>query len=294
MTPAPLPLDFDLVIVVTAVFVAWACGLLGLFLVLRREALLSDAISHSALPGIVAGYWVTGGSLATLPALVGAALFGLVTVALTALLTRSGRVKADAALGLVFPALFAAGVIAVSLNYSNVHLDLDAVLYGEIAYTPFRTGWLGLPVAWLLMGGMLLVNALFVGLLFKELRLSTFDPGLSRTLGFSPALIGGALLTLVALTTVAAFDAVGAVLVVAFMIVPPATALLLTRRLRQALGLTLLAGLTASVVGYAVALALDASITGVIAGVLGVQFTVALAGQAVRAKRVRGRATLGG
>lgn len=201
--------------------------------------------------------------------------------------------KADAALGLVFPALFAAGVLAVSLNYSNVHLDLDAVLYGEIAYTPFRTGWAGLPVSWLLMGGMLGLNALFVGLLFKELRLSTFDPGLSRTLGFSPALLGGALLTLVALTTVAAFDAVGAVLVVAFMIVPPATALLLTRRLTRAVGLTLLAGLSASVVGYVIALALDASITGVIAGVLGVQFTLALLLQALRARRVRARASLG-
>lgn len=291
---APLPLNFDLVIVVTAVLVAWACGLLGLFLILRREALLSDAISHAALPGIVAGYWATGGSLATLPALVGAALSGLLTVGLTALLTRSGRVKADAALGLVFPALFAAGVIAVSLNYSQVHLDLDAVLYGEIAYTPFRTGWGGLPVSWLLLGGMLLLNALFVGGLFKELRLSTFDPGLARTLGFSPGLLGGALLTLVSLTTVAAFDAVGAVLVVAFMIVPPATALLLTRRLRRALVLTLAAGLSASVVGYAVALSLDASITGVIAGVLGLQFVLALAAQALRARRVRGRATLEG
>ncbi|MBB5236130.1 metal ABC transporter permease [Deinococcus budaensis] len=290
----PLPLNFDLVIVVTAVLVAWACGLLGLFLVLRREALLSDAISHAALPGIVAGYWVTGGSLATLPALVGAALSGLLTVGLTALLTRSGRVKADAALGLVFPALFAAGVIAVSLNYSQVHLDLDAVLYGEIAYTPFRTGWGGLPVAWLLLGGMLVLNALFVGGLFKELRLSTFDPGLARTLGFSPGLLGGALLTLVALTTVAAFDSVGAVLVVAFMIVPPATALLLTRSLRRALALTLAAGLGASVLGYAVALWLDASITGVIAGVLGVQFMLALVAQAWRARRVRGRAVLGG
>lgn len=288
----PLPLNFDLVIVVTAVLVAWACGLLGLFLVLRREALLSDAISHAALPGIVAGYWATGGSLASLPALVGAALSGLLTVGLTALLTRSGRVKADAALGLVFPALFAAGVIAVSLHYSQVHLDLDAVLYGEIAYTPFRTGWGGLPVAWLLLGGMLALNALFVGGLFKELRLSTFDPGLARTLGFSPGLLGGALLTLVALTTVAAFDAVGAVLVVAFMIVPPATALLLTRSLRRALALTLAAGLSASVLGYAVALSLDASITGVIAGVLGVQFVLALAAQALRVRRVRGRAAL--
>jgi len=289
----PLPLNFDLVIVVTAVLVAWSSGLLGLFLVLRREALLSDAISHAALPGIVAGYWVTGGSLASLPALIGAALSGLLTVALTALLTRSGRVKADAALGLVFPALFAAGVIAVSLNYSQVHLDLDAVLYGEIAYTPFRTGWGGLPVSWLLLGGRLSLNALFVGGLFKELRLSTFDPGLARTLGFSPGLLGGALLTLVSLTTVAAFDAVGAVLVVAFMIVPPATALLLTRSLRRALALTLAAGLGASLLGYVIALTLDASITGVIAGVLGVQFVVALVAQALRARRVRGRATLG-
>ncbi|MCP2015288.1 manganese/zinc/iron transport system permease protein [Deinococcus sp. HSC-46F16] len=288
-----MTLPFDLVILGTAVLVAWACTLPGLFLVLRRQALLGDAISHAALPGIVAGYWLSGGSLATLPALVGASLSGLLTVGLSALIARSGRVKEDAALGLVFPALFAAGVIAVSLNYGNVHLDLDAVLYGEIAYTPFRTGWLGLPAAWVLVGGMLLVNALFVGGLFKELKLSTFDPGLARTLGFSPQVLSGALLTLVALTVVAAFDAVGAVLVVAFLVVPSATALLLTRRLGTALALALGAGLSASVLGYAVALALDASITGAVAGVLGLQFVLALAAQALRARRVRGRAALG-
>ncbi|RTR26023.1 hypothetical protein EJ104_09240 [Deinococcus radiophilus] len=274
-------LHYDLVILVTPVLTAWTCGLLGLFLVLRRQALLSDGIGHAALPGIVAAYALTG-SLASLPALLGAALFGLLTVSATEALTATGRLRADAALGLVFPALFALGVLAISLNFSGVHLDLDAVLYGEITYAPFRVGALGLPAPWWTMGTLLGLALLLLGLLGKELKLSTFDPGLSRSLGFSPRLISALLLTLVALSVVAAFDVVGAILVVAFMITPPATALLLTWHLPTAQWLTAALGLSASLLGYAAALALDASIAGLIATVLGIQFLLAFAWNAWR------------
>ncbi|WP_045233655.1 metal ABC transporter permease [Deinococcus pimensis] len=273
-------MNADAIILGTALLVSTACALLGTFLVLRRLSLLADAVSHAVLPGIVAGFWLSGGGRATLPALLGAAALGLITVTLVEALTRSGRVKGDAAIGLVFPALFSVGVLAVSVYFRNVHLDLDAVLYGEIAYAPFNDLMvagrnLG-PVSLWVMGALTAVNLAFVTVMYKELKLSTFDAGLAAALGFAPGALHYALMALVSVTTVGAFDAVGAILVVAFMIVPAATASLLSRRLPIVLALAVLAGWTASIVGYVLAILLDASIAGAIATILGVQFLLAV------------------
>ncbi len=268
----------DLVIVTTAILVSSASALVGTFLVLRRMALLSDAISHAVLPGIVLAYWLSGGARATLPALLGAAAAGLVTVSLVEWLTRTGRVKNDAAIGIVFPALFSLGVLAVSLYFRQVHLDLDAVLYGEIAYAPLNTLWLWgleLPESWLVMGLLTLLNLLFVLLFYKELKLSTFDAGLAASLGFAPGLLHYALMALVSFTAVGAFQSVGAILIVAFLIIPPATAYLLTRRLPTMLLLAVGVGVVASLGGYALAIWLDASIAGMMATVAGVCFALA-------------------
>ncbi|RIH88033.1 Manganese transport system membrane protein MntB [Meiothermus luteus] len=267
----------DLVILLTAVLVSTASALLGSFLVLRRMALVSDAISHAVLPGIVLAYWLSGGK-ATLPALLGAAGSGLLTVSLVEWLTRTGRVKNDAAIGIVFPALFSLGVLWVSLSFRNVHLDLDAVLYGEIAYAPFNTLelWgLSLPESWLVMGGLALLNLLFVLLFYKELKLSTFDPSLAAALGFSPGVLHYALMALVSLTTVGAFQSVGAILIVAFLIIPPATAYLLTHRLPALLSLAVGIGVFSSLLGYLLAVWMDASIAGMMATVAGGCFVLA-------------------
>ncbi|ACO47804.1 metal ABC transporter permease [Deinococcus deserti] len=264
----------DVVIILTAALVAVAGSLLGVFLVLRRQSMMSDAISHSVLPGIVGAFWISGGS-ATLPALVGAAMVGLLTVGSVQLLERSGRLKADAAIGVVFPLLFSVGVILVSLYFRDVHLDLDAVLYGEIAYAPLNTLVLGgreVPESLLLMGGLAALNFIFVTALFKELKVSTFDPGLAATLGFVPAALHYALMTLLSFTTVGAFQSVGAVLIVAFVIIPPACAFLLTQRLAVMLWLSAGIGVLASAAGYGLALWLNSSIAGMIATVLGVIF----------------------
>ncbi len=268
----------DVVIVLTATLVAVAGSLLGVFLVLRRQSMLSDAISHAALPGIVGAFWLSGGT-ATVPALIGAAAMGLLTVLSVELLERSGRVKVDAAIGAVFPLLFSVGVILVSLFFRNVHLDMDAVLYGEIAYAPLNTILIAgreVPESLLLMGALALLNAVFVGLFYKELKVSTFDAGLAATLGFAPIVLHYTLMTLLSFTTVGAFQSVGAVLIVAFVIIPPACAYLLTRRLSVMLRLSLVIGVLASVVGYALALWLDASIAGMIASVLGAVFMACL------------------
>ncbi|MCX7600744.1 MAG: metal ABC transporter permease [Meiothermus sp.] len=271
-------MNADLVIIVTAILVSAASALLGTFLVLRRMALLSDAIAHAVLPGIVLAYWLTGGERASLPALLGASAAGLLTVSLVEWLSRTGKVKNDAAIGIVFPALFSLGVLAVSLYFRNVHLDMDAVLYGEIAYAPFNThpiGGLEVPESWLVMGSLFLLNLGFVLLFYKELKLATFDAGLAAALGFAPGALHYALMALVSITSVGAFQSVGAILIVAFLIVPPATAFLLTRRLPVMIGLALGVGVVSSLVGYGLAIWLDASIAGMMATVAGLCFALA-------------------
>ena len=219
----------EVVIVLTAVLTAVPCALVGSFLVLRRMAMLGDAISHAVLPGIAIAFFLAGGP-APLPILIGAAAFGLLTVTLVELLYESRRVKEDASIGLVFPALFALGVFLVARFGKHVHLDTQHVLYGEIAYAPWdvlTVGDLALgPKSLWVLGVVTVLDLLFVVLCYKELKLATFDPGLAAVLGFSPALVHYLLMAAVSVTTVAAFDAVGAVLVVALLIVPPATAYL--------------------------------------------------------------------
>jgi manganese/zinc/iron transport system permease protein len=261
-----------------AVVVAVACALPGTFLVLRRLALVSDAISHSILLGIVLGFFVVG-DVNSPVLLLGAALVGLATVVLVQVLERTGLVKEDAAIGLVFPALFSAGVILISRYADDVHLDVDAVLLGELAFAPFDRlefwGWDWGPQALVVMGAILALNLAAIAFFWKELKLSTFDPAFAVALGFTPALVQYALTGLVSLTAVGAFDAVGSILVVALMIAPPAAAYLLTDSLPRLLALAALIGAASAVAGYWVAYALDASIAGAMASMTGVAFALA-------------------
>ena len=271
-------MTISLVIIITGALVGIACALVGTFLVLRRMSLMGDAISHSVLLGIVAVFFVTG-SRSPLLAVIGAGAVGLLTVSLVELVYRTGRVKEDAAIGLVFPALFSLGVIFVSRFPAEVHIDVEHVLYGEIAYSAFdKVTLFGLELGyrsfWSL-GIMTLVNGLFVLLLYKELKLATFDAGLAAALGFSPTLIHYALLALVSATTVVSFDSVGAILVVAMLIVPPATAYLLTDRLVVMLGLAVGLGAASAVGGYWLARWLDGSIAAAMAVVAGGFFVLA-------------------
>ena len=258
-----------------ACVVAVACALPGCFLVLRRMAMMSDAISHSILVGIAVGFFVIR-DLASPLLVVSAALTGVVTVSLVEILTRTRRVREDAAIGLVFPALFSIGVILISRYAGNVHLDVDAVLLGELAFAPFnRLLVLGYdlgPKGLYLMAGILLLNLSFIAIFYKELKLATFDAGLAESLGFPPAVIHYALMTIVSVTAVGAFDAVGSVLVVALMIAPPAAAYLITDRLSFLLAISSLIGVVCAVSGYWVAHALDVSIAGSMATMTGIIF----------------------
>ncbi len=311
------------VAIVVGALVAFAAAWPGVFLLLRKMSLTSDAISHTVLLGIVVVFFImiafgVEPSLNSPLLLIGATAAGVLTVFLTEVIQRSGLVKSDAALGLVFPLLFAIAVIAISRFAEDVHLDTDAVLIGdigvawanttnycfarcdEITITPdsdlAETGrrctncsrggisprdpeaifeetcsncgtysaaeawrerlidqspelvyW---PKALTIMLLITLLNAGFIGLFYKELKLAAFDEQLAKALGFHPVRLTYVLMTLVSLTAVGAFDAVGAIMVVAFFVIPPATAYLLTNRLSLMLLMAPLFGVFGAFAGY--------------------------------------------
>lgn len=266
-------------ILLIASVVAVACALPGVFLILRRSAMMSDAISHSILIGIVLAFFVVRDINSPLLVLAAAAA-GVLTVALVELLARTELVKQDAAIGLVFPLLFSMAVILIARFASRVHLDVDAVLLGEIAFAPFdRFTLFGAdlgPISLYVMGGILVLDLAFILLFYKELKIGTFDPGLAAAMGFTPGLLHYGLMTMVSLTAVGAFDAVGSILVVALMVAPPATAYLLTDRLGRMLGLSAGIAILAAVSGFLAARVLDVSIGGMMATSAGVLFGLAV------------------
>jgi manganese/zinc/iron transport system permease protein len=266
-------------IIMIAIVVGSACVLPGVFLVLRGMSLMSDAISHASLLGIVVFFFFVR-TLDSPWLVLGASFAGILTVVLTELLIQTKRLKKDAAIGLVFPLFFSIGVILITKFIGGVHLDSDCVLFGEIAFAPFeRAMAFGIdfgPSALWLMSGILLLNATFIIVFYKELKLVTFDEGLAKALGFSPIFIHYALMMITSITAVGAFESVGSILVVALMITPPSTAYLLTTKLNRMIWLSLAIGVLSGVGGYFMAFVFDVSISGSMATVSGLIFLVAL------------------
>ena len=260
---------------IIAVIVAVACSLPGVFLVLRKMSMMSDAITHTILLGIVIGFFMVN-SLTSPFLIVGAALMGVITVFLTEMLNNTKLVSEDSAIGIVFPLLFSIAIVIISKYASSVHLDTDSVLLGELAFAPFnRMKVFGIDIgakAIYSMGGILIINLLFVIIFFKELKIATFDPALATVLGFSPALIHYSLMTIVSITAVGAFESVGSILVIAFMIGSPVTAYLITDNLKSMIILSGLIGGLNGILGYQLASFLDVSIAGSMAVMTGVVF----------------------
>lgn len=259
--------------------VSIACGLLGCFLILRKMAMVGDAISHAVLPGIVLAFLFTG-SKDSVTMLIGAGSIGILTTFLIEFFHKRGKLQTDASIGVTFTWLFAVGVILVSVFASKVDLDQDCVLYGEIAYVPLDlwvtdSGQIMGPRVLYITGSVLALLVLFITLGYKELFLTTFDPGYASAIGISTALWHYLLMGAVSLTTVASFESVGAILVVALLIAPPATAYLLTENLKKMLIITSFLGILISAGGYYLAAWLDGSIAGAMATVAGVFFTLA-------------------
>lgn len=264
-------------ILAIACVTAAACALPGAFLMLRGMAMMSDAVSHAILPGIVIAYLIVQ-DLASPVLVLGAAATGVLTVALIEALRRTGLVREDSAVALVFPALFSIGVILIAREAGRVHLDTDSVLLGELAFAPFERfapGGLDLgPRALALMSGIFLLDFGLMLLFYKELQVTIFDPGFAAALGFRPAAIQYGLTAMVSVTAVGAFDAAGSVLVVALMVAPPAAASLWVNRLPALLALSVGFAVLSASSGTLLARALDASIAGSMAVAAGAVFAV--------------------
>ncbi|HEY4307922.1 MAG TPA: metal ABC transporter permease [Pirellulales bacterium] len=257
-----------------------ACALLGCYLVLRRMSLLGDALSHAVLPGLVVAF-IAAGSLNIVYMFAGALAVGLLTTFLTQTIHRQGNVSADASIGVVFTSLFALGVILIKRYGQGVDLDPDCVLYGQIDLVEFYTVPLWgyeVPRALVSILPVLLLNIAVIVVLWKELKISSFDPALATTMGINAERLFYLLMALVALTTVASFEQVGSILVIAMLIVPGATAHLLTDRLKTMMLLASLVAVVSAVLGYFLSIAWNVSAAGPMAVVAGgCYFTAAVA-----------------
>ena len=253
---------------------AAACAVLSPFLVLRKLSMVSDAISHSVLLGIVIAFFIVK-DVGSPFLIVGAAIFGVITVFAVEFLSGTGLVKNDDAVGIVFPMFFALAVVLITKFARNVHLDTDVVLMGEVIIAPLnRIEFMGidLPKALVQMGILLVVNLFFVIIFFKELKVTTFDRGFAKLAGFSFAALFYALMTLSSLTAVTAFDAVGAILVVSFLITPGAAAYLVSKDLRVMIAISVGYAVINSSIGYVLSLLMNVSMSGMTAAAAGVTF----------------------
>ena len=245
-------------------FAALACALPGNFLLLRRQALIGDAISHVVLPGIVVAFLVTG-SVAAWPMMVGAGAAAIASVALIEILRRIGRIEPGAAMGVVFTAMFAGGVLLLEQSdTSSVHLDVEHALYGNLESLVWldAAGWGSLadPAALAALPPELPRVAIafafvlgFTALLWRALALTTFDEGFARTLGLPAGALGVALVAVSAVAAVAAFDAVGSIIVIAMFICPPAAARMMTDRLGRQVCWSAGFAVASAILGYTLA-----------------------------------------
>ncbi|GMU37395.1 MAG: metal ABC transporter permease [Phycisphaerae bacterium] len=277
--------SYDTWIVLTGALCAGACALPGTFLILRRMSMMGDAISHAVLPGLAAAFMLTG-SRGSWVMFAGAAVVGVLTALFTQWVNRLGKVEESAAMGVVFTALFALGLVMLVQAADDVDLDPGCVLYGSLELAPLDARlFFGtrVPRAALMLGAVFLVNLVLVIAFYKELRISSFDPELSTTLGIPAGMLHYGLMTMVAVTTVAAFESVGSILVIAMLIVPAASARLLTDRLWLTLALAVVLGAGGAALGHVGAIVVpswfgfaDTSTAGMMAVAAGAIFALCL------------------
>ncbi|MER1957363.1 MAG: metal ABC transporter permease [Solibacillus sp.] len=275
-------------VILTGILVGITCSIAGVFLVLRKMSMIADAISHTVLFGIVISFLVTQ-TLTGVSMFIGAALAGLLTAFLVQYL-RSNGIQEDAAIGIIFTTLFAISVLLITIFAGDVHLDVEHVLMGEIAFVPWDKLILfgfEMPKAIWMLGIALILNVLLLIVFFKEFKLSTFDPVYAASIGIPIVFMHYLFMMMISLTTVSAFDSVGAILVIAMLIGPAATSYLISRSLKQMFGFAISFGVMAAIGGYYVAKWLDTSIAGMMAVMVGFLFIVVFIGQLVNKKRVK-------
>ena len=256
-----------------------ACAVLGVFLVLRRLSMVSDAISHSVLLGIVIGYFVTK-DIGSVLLIIGASLFGVLTTVCIELLIKSKRVTEDASVGIIFPLFFSIAVILITRYARNVHLDTEVVLIGEIILAPLhRINFLGisLPKALVQMSFVLLINIVFIAVFFRKLKISSFDPVYAGVAGIAGAGLYYVFMALVSFTAVSAFESVGAILTISFFISPAASAYLISKDLKITIFLAAVYAVVNSCIGYFLAVKFNVSMSGMCALVSGLTFMITIA-----------------
>ncbi|MCA9062380.1 MAG: metal ABC transporter permease [Planctomycetaceae bacterium] len=248
--------DYDGWILVTGMLCAVAASIPGNFLVLRRMSMLGDSISHAVLPGLAVAFLVSG-SRSGFPMFLGALAVGILTAVLTEWIRRFGEVDEGASMGVVFTTFFALGLVMIVQAADHVDLDPGCVLYGSIEQTPYRSStWtlpgdtLPIPLVVLTLAPVLLINMVIVGVFYKELKITAFDPALAQSMGISRRKMHYLLMVIVAITAVASFESVGNILVVAMFVVPPATARLLTERLGRMILLSAVIAAASAVFGH--------------------------------------------
>lgn len=291
----------DTWIVVIAALAGVACALLGNWLVVRRQGMLSDALSHAVLPGVAVAFLLSG-SRDLGPMLLGALVVSIAAAALITGLRRLGNIDDGAAMGVVFTTLFALGLVLIRQAADSVDLDPDCVLYGALELAPLSTvslAGIDVPRAVVLLGAMVVANAAFTAMFFKELTAISFDPELAMLQGLPVGRLHYALMVLVAATCVMAFESVGSILVIAMFVVPSACARLATHRLVPMMLIGCGVAVASAVGGYALAVLVPGALglpslgtsgaIAVVAGLLLVVAIVAAPGQGLvsRARRAR-------
>lgn len=275
-------------IVIMGFFVIAACGLVGNYLILRRMALVGDAISHSVLPGLAVAFLLSH-TRSTIAMFLGALAAGIFTTVIIEIIHKKTRVKQDAAIGIAFSTLFAIGVIIISIYADKVDLDQECVLYGEIAFVPlapFTTLW-GIPIApepVTRMAVVAILTGIAILMFYKELLVSSFDSGMASSMGIRSPVVHYALMSLLSVIVVSAFESAGAILVVAMLILPGATASLLATRLSTILLLSIIDAALSSVLGMHLAVWLNCSMAGAMVVAATVLFCAAWIGYMLRSK----------
>lgn len=261
--------------ILTGIFVALPCALLGCFLLLRKMTMLGDAIAHAILPGLVIAYLLSQ-SRATPILMLGAGFFGVLITILIETLQKKSKMPTESSIGISFTFLFAVGIILISMFAGKIDLDQDCVLYGDIAFIVLKIGFWNIPTAVLNTGVWAFCVLIFILFAYKILWLITFDENYAKLIGISVIFWHYVLMTAVSFTVVLSFEAVGAILVVAFLVVPAAAAYLISKKMNFMLLFACLMSILGVILGYFLAILLNASIAGSIASALGLLFVVVL------------------
>lgn len=267
-------MNSSLIILSVAMLIATSCSLLGVFLLLKNMSMLTDAISHTILLGIVIAFLISHNQKSYLM-IIFATIVGLLTVYLVETLVKTKLMKEDSAIGIVLSFLFSIAVLLISKYAADIHLDIDTVLLGELAFAPFyikKIFNIAIPQGIFYGIIMLTINTLFIKVFLKELKLSIFDRVFAQTIGFLPTLVHYALMTLVSFTSVLSFDSIGSILLVSFMIGPALSSYLIAKNLKEMILYSIIIGNISVLIGYYIALYFDISISGMISIVIGIIF----------------------